>query len=96
VIALGASAAANLTANRRITFARRGRPGRLRHFRTGVVVAAVPLAVTVATLVGLGMAGVASRSVELAALTIVNATASCAKFVLLRGWVFGSKTGGRT
>jgi putative flippase GtrA len=89
VVALAVSAATNLTANGRITFARRGRPGRLRRVRTGLVVAALPLMLTVTALLGLDATGVSSVAIQLAALTIVNGVATVARFVLLRRWVFG-------
>jgi putative flippase GtrA len=88
VVALGVSAATNLSANGRITFARRGRPGRLRHYRTGLAVGALPLVLTVTLLIGLHAAGVSSVAIQLAALTVVNALATVARFVLLRHWVF--------
>jgi putative flippase GtrA len=90
VVALGLSAATNLTANRRITFARRGRPGRLRHYRTGLAVAALPLVLTVTALLALDAVDVNSLAIELGALTAVNGVATIARFVLLRHWVFGS------
>jgi putative flippase GtrA len=95
VIALGVSAAANLAANRRITFAVRGRASRRRHYRTGLVVAFLPVVLTVAALLGLGWAGFHSLLTELAALTLVNAIATIAKFLLLRRWVFGFASTGR-
>ncbi|HSS08397.1 MAG TPA: bifunctional glycosyltransferase family 2/GtrA family protein [Acidimicrobiales bacterium] len=88
VVALGLAGAVNVIANRRITFARRGRPGRRRQYGAGLLVAAVPLGFTVATLVALGVAGVTSLSVDLAALMAVNAVATLARFELLRRWVF--------
>ena len=88
VLALGLSAAANTAANRRITFAARGRTGRRRHCRGALAVAALPLALTLATLLALGAAGVTSTGGRLAALTAVNAGAGVARFALLRYWVF--------
>jgi len=88
VVALTVCAATNIAANRRVTFAHRGRAGRRRHYLAGLAVAAVPLAVTVATLVLLGMAGVTSVMFDLVALTVANAIATGVRFVLLRRWVF--------
>jgi putative flippase GtrA len=96
VVALGVSAATNLTANRRITFAQRGQPGRRRQYRTGLAVAALPLLLTVTALLGLDAAGVNSLAIQLGALTIVNGLATSARFVLLRHWVFGSAIGPRS
>jgi len=88
VVALAAAAAANLAANRRVTFARRGRPGRRRHYLAGAAVAALPLVVTVAALAGLGGLGVTAPLAELVVVSVVNLTATLAKFVLLRRVVF--------
>ena len=88
VIALSACAAANIALNRRVTFAQRGRKGRRRHYVAGLVVAALPLTLDVAALLVLGSLGVVSVLGDLLALTVVNAVAAAARFVLLRRWVF--------
>jgi len=88
VIALSACAAANIALNRRVTFAQRGRKGRRRHYGAGLVAAALPLAFDVAVLLVLGSLGVVSVLGDLLALTVVNAVAAAARFVLLRRWVF--------
>jgi putative flippase GtrA len=88
VIALAVCAAANVAANRRVTFALRGRPGRRRHYLGGLAVAVVPLAMTVGTLLLLGIAGITSVMFDLVALTVANAVAAGVRFVLLRRWVF--------
>ncbi|MDQ6614473.1 MAG: bifunctional glycosyltransferase family 2/GtrA family protein [Actinomycetota bacterium] len=88
VVALGLSAAANTAANRRVTFAQRGRFGRRRHYRAALVVALLPLMLTVMALVGAGWVGVATVTGDLLVLTAVNATAAVARFLLLRHWVF--------
>jgi len=88
VVALTICAATNIAANRRVTFAHRGRAGRRRHYLAGLAVAAVPLALTVATLAALGMAGVTSVMFDLVALTVANAIATGVRFGLLRRWVF--------
>jgi putative flippase GtrA len=95
VVALAICAAANIAANRRVTFAQRGRAGRRRHYLSGLAVAAVPLGLTVATLVALGAAGVTSIAADLVALTIANALATALRFVLLRRWVFAPAPSGR-
>jgi putative flippase GtrA len=88
IVALGLCAAVNVAANRRITFSLRGRPGRLRHYRAGLAVTALPLALSIATLVLLGATGVYSVGVALIALSAVNAAVATARFLLLRNWVF--------
>jgi len=88
VIALGVCAAANIAANRRVTFAQRGRAGRRRHYRAGLTVAALPLVVSVATLVALGAAGLTGVAVDLLALTAANLAVTTGRFALLRSWVF--------
>src|SRR5437879_4983965 len=50
VVALGACALANTAANRRLTFALRGRAGRRRHYSAGMALSLLPLAATLATL----------------------------------------------
>ena len=88
VVALTLSAAANTAANRRVTFAERGRSQRRRHYSAALVVALLPLGLTVATLVAAGWAGVNSLGGDLAVLTVVNGAAAVARFLLLRRWVF--------
>lgn len=88
VVALVVSAVANTVANRRLTFAQRGRPGRARHYRAALAVALLPLLLTVAALVVAGWAGVDSPLGDLAVLTVVNAAAAVGRFLLLRRWVF--------
>jgi putative flippase GtrA len=96
IVALGACGIANVAANRRVTFAQWGRAGRRRHYRAGLAVAALPLALSIATLVVLGWAGIGSTAAELAALTAINAAAAAGRFVLLRRWVFRPATTGGT
>jgi putative flippase GtrA len=87
-IALGVCGAAGVAANRRVTFARRGRPGRRRHYSAGLAVAFLPLGLTVAALLILGWTGVDSVAADLAALTAVNTGATSIRFEVLRRWVF--------
>ena len=47
---LASLTAGNIAANRRITFATRGRPGRVRHYGTGLLMTAMPLVFTVSAL----------------------------------------------
>jgi putative flippase GtrA len=87
-VALGVCGAGGVAANRRVTFARRGRPGRRRHYSAGLAVAFLPLGLTVAALLILGWTGVDSVAADLAALTAVNAGATFIRFEMLRRWVF--------
>jgi len=87
-VALIACASANIAANRRVTFSQRGRAGRRRHYSSGLALAALPLALSLVTLVVLGWLGVVSVLADLVAVTVVNAIATLARFVLLRRWVF--------
>jgi putative flippase GtrA len=86
--ALGGCAVLNTVANRRVTFDRRGRPGRRRQYATGMIVAAVPLVITVGSLLILGALGVTSLFADLVVVSTLNALAALARFVLLRRWVF--------
>ncbi len=88
VVALLLCSLANTAANRRLTFSLRGRSGRARHYLAGIVLACLPLALTLATLVVLGAIGTASLATALVALTAINAVATVLRFVLLRSWVF--------
>jgi putative flippase GtrA len=89
VVALATCAIGNLAANRRLTFARRGRSGRTRHYTAGMALALLPLVATVTTLVALRAAGATGLAVELAALSAVNGLATVGRFIVLRHWVFG-------
>jgi putative flippase GtrA len=89
IVALTLTAPANLAANRRITFGRRGRAGRAHHYRAGLMIAALPAALTLAALGLLTLAGIDSLGAQLVALTIANAAATVGRFALLRRWVFG-------
>jgi len=86
--ALAVSAAANTVANRRLTFAHRGRSGRRRHYSAALAVASMPLVLTVAALVAAGWAGVNSIGADLVVITVVNGGAAAGRFLLLRRWVY--------
>jgi len=88
VTALGVCTVANTAANRRLTFALRGRAGRARHYTAGLALAALPLALILATLLGLAAMGITSVAAQVVALTAANLVASTGRFVLLRRWVF--------
>jgi putative flippase GtrA len=82
--ALAVCAVANTAANRRLTFALRGRSGRRRHYASALVLAMLPL---VATLAAVEL--VHGTAAQLVALTVVNGVASLVRFAVLRSWVFG-------
>ena len=64
----------------------------MRHQAQGLVVFALGLTVTGTTLFALhALAPSAGRLVELAVLTAANVVATALRFVLYRGWVFGSR-----
>jgi putative flippase GtrA len=89
VVALGLCAFANTAANRRITFALRGRSGRSWHYAAGLTLAAFPLAASLVTLGVLQVVGVTAIVPRLLALTAVNGVGTLARFVAMRRWVFG-------
>jgi putative flippase GtrA len=88
VVALLVCALANTAANRRLTFALRGRAGRVRHYAAGTALGLLPLGVTLAALGLLAAAGATSLPVALVTLTAVNLLATAPRFILLRNWVF--------
>jgi putative flippase GtrA len=90
VAALSICAVANTAANRRFTFAYRGRTRRTRQYAAGLAAAALPLLLTVGTLLVLGAAGTESVAVDLVAITVANAGAAVARFLMMRRWVFRS------
>lgn len=84
-IALLTTAVANTAANRRLTFAVRGRNGLTRDHAAGLVALGVALALTSVSLAALDvMAPQRGRVTELAVLVVANAAATMARFVLLR------------
>jgi putative flippase GtrA len=88
VVALLVCAFANTAANRRLTFALRGRTGRARHYAAGTALGLLPLVLTLSVLAALAAVGATSLPVMLVALTLANCTATVARFLLLRHWVF--------
>jgi len=90
VVALMLCSLANTAANRRLTFLLRGRSGRARHYLAGVMLAGLPLVLTLITLLFLGALGATSQATTLVALTAVNGVATVMRFVLLRRWVFAA------
>jgi len=87
-VALLVCAFANTAANRRLTFALRGRAGRVRHYAAGTALGLLPLGLTLAALGVLAALGISSLTVTLVTLTLTNLLATVARFLLLRNWVF--------
>lgn len=90
VIALAICSVANTAANRRLTFALRGRAGRVRHYTAGLALATLPLALTIMTLVALSAIGETALVPMIVALTTANGCAAIVRFLALRSWVFDS------
>jgi putative flippase GtrA len=88
VVALLVCAFANTAANRRLTFALRGRAGRARHYTAGTALGLLPLGLTLGALAVLAALGVTSLGVTLLTLTAANLLATVVRFLLLRHWVF--------
>jgi putative flippase GtrA len=88
VVALLVCAFANTAANRRLTFALRGRAGRARHYAAGTALGLLPLVLTLTALAVLAAVGATSLPVLLLGLTAANCLATVARFLLLRHWVF--------
>ena len=88
VVALLVCAFANTAANRRLTFALRGRAGRARHYAAGTAFGLLPLGLTLTVLGALAALGISSLTVTLVTLTVANLLATVARFLLLRNWVF--------
>lgn len=87
--ALLLTAVANTAANRRLTFGVRGAADRFRHQLQGLVVFAIGLALTSASLSLLGaLVPGASRAVEVGALVAASVLATLVRFLLFRSWVF--------
>jgi putative flippase GtrA len=86
------TAIANTAANRRLTFALRGRENVVRHQAQGLVVFGLALALTSGSIAALHLlAPTAGRTAELAVLTVSNLLATVLRFVLLRVWVFRTR-----
>jgi glycosyltransferase involved in cell wall biosynthesis len=88
IVALGVCALANTAANRRLTFALRGRADRTRQYAAGLAITLMPLALTLGALAIFDAAGVTALAPQLIALTSVNSLATASRFLLLRTWVF--------
>jgi putative flippase GtrA len=93
-LTLFATAVLNTTANRRFTFARRGRQNLLRHQLGGLGVFTVGLVITSVALWALeGAVASPTHAQELVILVVANAIATITRFVLLRSWVFRPNAG---
>jgi putative flippase GtrA len=88
-VALLTTAVANTAANRRFTFAVRGRARAARHQMQGLVVFAIALAMTSGSLGVLRHVDPRrGRGVEVGVLVLANLVATASRFLLLRSWVF--------
>ncbi len=90
-VSLFATAVANTTANRRFTFGIRGRARIVRHQVRGLLAFGAGLVLTSGALALLqAVAPHPSRLAELAVLLPANLIATLLRFLIYRGWVFGS------
>ncbi|MEI4270562.1 bifunctional glycosyltransferase family 2/GtrA family protein [Klenkia sp. LSe6-5] len=93
LVALAVTAVANTAANRRLTFGIRGRGGAATAQFQGLLVFALGLALTSGTLAALTRWDPhPHRLVEMGFLVAANLVATLVRFVLLRAWVFRSRT----
>jgi putative flippase GtrA len=91
-LALVTTAIANTAANRRLTFAVRGRACAVRHQAQGLVVFGIALGLTSGALAALHLSDPdASRRTEVIVLVAANLVATIVRFVLLRSWVFRAR-----
>lgn len=82
--ALAISSVANTAANRRLTFAQRGRLGRRRHWSGAAALSLLPLALDLGALAVAAALDITSTIGLLVALTLANALATAVRFVGLR------------
>ena len=88
LVALSLCGVANAAANRRLTFALRGRAGRTAHYLASLMFGLVPAALTTLALLALGAAGVTTLAPLLVTLTLICAACGLFRFVAMRQWVF--------
>jgi putative flippase GtrA len=94
LIALLVTAVANTAANRRVTFGVRGSDRAWRHQAQGLVVFAIGLGLTSGSLALLdALTTTPAKAVELAVLVVANLVATGVRFLMMRIWVFGERTG---
>ncbi len=91
VVSLTLCGMANLAANRRYTFSARGRPDRARYYRSGVLLAVLPLVATLVVLAALDAVGASGLTLDLVALTGANLLATVARFMWLRRCAYPSQ-----
>ena len=85
VVALVATAIGNTAANRRFTFAVRGRAGMARDQLAGLVALGAALVLTSASIAALGfVAPSAPHAIEVVILVVANAAATLVRFLVLR------------
>ncbi|MCW2600768.1 MAG: gtuS2-8 [Frankiales bacterium] len=87
-LALAVTTVGNTAANRRYTFAVRGRKGAARHQLQGLLVFGMSLAVTSGALAAMHTLTHPGRAIELLVLVLANLLATVLRFIALRGWVF--------
>ena len=91
-VALAATAVANTTANRRLTFGIRGRERMVRHQVAAFVVFLIALAFTNGALALLhGFDPHPARLLEAAALVLANLAATLSRYLALSNWVFRTR-----
>jgi putative flippase GtrA len=87
-LALLVTAVANTAANRRLTFAIRGRTDVLRHQIQGLALFVLALAISAGALAVLHRVAQPARALELTVLLGSSAAAALMRYLLLRSWVF--------
>ncbi len=90
-LALVVTAVGNTAANRRYTFAVRGRRGVARHQLQGLLVLGLALALTAGSVALLHALTTPSRALEVLVLLAANLVITVLRFVALRGWVFRNR-----
>jgi putative flippase GtrA len=96
LVALAVTAVGNTAMNRRFTFGITGTTGAGRHQLQGMVVFGLGLALTSGALAVLhGVNPTPHAGLEVSVLVLANLAATVLRFVLLRGWVFGTCRGHR-
>lgn len=89
VVAWVATAMADTSANRRLTFGLSGRAGAVRAQVEGILVFALALAITSGSLFALAVVvETPDRALEVGVLAVSNLVAGLLRFALLRWWVF--------
>jgi putative flippase GtrA len=87
LVALALCALGNLAANRRFTFASRGRLGRGHYYARGAALALLPMGVTLVALAATMVAGLSSLLVDIPVLAVANLTSTAARYQFLRAAV---------